>query len=112
MNSIPVIVQQGIGVAIRVVIVFLAGWLAAHGGTSMSESQIGHAVEVATPVIIALLWGIWTRYGSRLKLVTAIANPQLQTEKEVEAHIADPTKANPSVLTPKDVVPTPVPDKP
>jgi hypothetical protein len=105
MSSIPIFWQQVIGVLVRVVVTFVTGWLEAHGGPHFTDSQIANFVIGAVPVVAMAAWGIWQRYGSRLKLVTAIANPQLQTEHEVEAHIANPLTLNPSVNTPKDEVP-------
>ena len=104
-NSIPIFVQQIIGIAVRSLMLIVAGWLAAHGGETYSESQIAHAVEVAVPVVAAVVWAIWTRYGSRLKLVTALGHDGPATEAQIEAKIANPNTPNPSVNTPKTEVP-------
>ncbi len=107
-------VQQVIGVLVRTAVSFIAGWIFAHGGPKMSDPMMQKIIDWSVPVILTAAmagWGSFQRWLSRRKLVTAQAMAQV-TEHQVEAQIADPRSANPSVNTPKDQVPVIPPPTP
>jgi type VI protein secretion system component VasK len=99
---IPPFIQQVLGALVRALIVWGAGYLAAHGVT-VSDSQTTQFVAWATPLLGALVWSIWQKYRGRQKLVVALSTPAVMTEKQVEAVVAN--DGAPSVLTPKTELP-------
>ncbi len=105
MGNIPPFIQQILGVLIRGAVVWLAGYLAAHAGITLSEDQIGSIVTYLVPVAAVIAWSLYSKYIGRQKLLTALSTHGIMTEHEVEAIVSDPAKPNPSVLTPKDEVP-------
>jgi hypothetical protein len=105
MGAIPPFIQQIIGVLVRAVVVWLAGYLAANADITLSENQIGQVVTYLVPVVAVLAWSLYQKYRGRLKYLTAAASRHVMTEHEVEAIINDPAAPNPSVLTPKDQLP-------
>lgn len=105
MGSIPPFVQQILGVVVRAVVVWLAGYLAAHANVTLSEDQIGSIVTYLVPVVGVLLWAIYGMFKGRVKMLTAAASPRVLTEHELEALVSDPAVPNPSVNTPKHEVP-------
>src|SRR5436190_2165000 len=105
MGSIPPFVQQILGAIIRVVVVWLAGYLAAHAHVTLSEDQIGSIVTYLVPVVAVLAWSVYQKYRGRLKFLTAAAAPYAMTEHEIEALVSDPAIPAPPVNTPKSVIP-------
>ena len=79
--------QQGIGSIIRWLLTFGAGWFITRG--IWTEAEASTYIGGATVAILALLWSLWQKYRSRLKLVTAMATPSRTNERAVEALIAD-----------------------
>ncbi len=100
---IPPFISQLIGVAVRTVLVWLAGYLNAHG-VNVGDSQVTQVVTWATPLVAAVAWSAYQKFHGRQKLLTAAGAANL-TEHEVEAIVADPQKPNPSVLTSKNELP-------
>lgn len=101
---IPTFVQQVIGVVVRAAIVWIAAWVAAHGGPQYGESEIAKVVAEATPVILVIVWSIWQKFKSRQKLMVAMASPSAVSENHLDLHVA--SVQPPSVLTPRREVPT------
>ncbi len=93
-----------LGSLIRWLLASAVGWFVAHG--IWTQDQAATAVAVLATAIVSLGWTLWKTYGKRLKIVTALALPSGCTERDVEAQIANPILAIPSVTTPKDVAPT------
>jgi hypothetical protein len=106
MGSIPPFIQQIIGVLVRIIVVWLAGYLQAKAGVTLSEDQIGQIVTYLVPVVLVLGWSLYQKHRGRVKLLVAAASPHVLTEHEVEAIVNDPAKPNPSVNTPKDALPS------
>lgn len=105
MGSIPPFIQQILGALVRVAVVWAAGYLAAHAGITLSDSQIGSIVTYLVPVVAVVVWSLYSKYIGRQKLLTALGTHGLLTEHEVEAIVADPAQPTPSILTPKNEVP-------
>lgn len=103
--GLPPFIQQIIGVLIRAVVVWLAGYLTAHAGITLSEDQIGQIVTYLVPVVAVLAWSIYAKFFGRQKLLTAAASSKPMTEHEVEAKVKDPAVPTPSVMTAKSEVP-------
>ena len=99
---IPPFVQQVLGVLTRALIIWAAGYLAAHGLT-ISDDQTTQIVAWATPLLAALAWSIYQKYRGRLKLLTAQVTPAGKSEAQIDA-IVDAGNA-PSVMTGKHEVP-------
>lgn len=100
---IPPFVQQIVGVVVRAAVVFLAGWVAAHGGPTFTNDQVTKAVTEIVPVVAVLLWSFYQKYHGRQKLMTALASNAGSSENHVEMLVAQ--GASPSVLTPKHEAP-------
>lgn len=100
---LPPFVQQVLGVLVRMAVVFLSGWVAAHGGSALSDDQIGKVVSAAVPVLAVLAWSVWQKYQSRRKLLTALASNGTLSENHVELMVG--SGQAPSVLTPKHEAP-------
>ena len=105
MGTIPPFVQQVLGVLVRAVVVWLAGYLAAHANVTLSEDQIGSIVTYLVPVVAVLAWSVYQKHRGRVKFLTAAAAPYAMTEHEIEAVVSDPAIPTPSVNTPKDEIP-------
>lgn len=101
----PPFVQQILGAVVRMLVVWFAGYLAAHAHLVLSEDQIGQLVAYLAPMAAILAWSIYSKYVGRQKLLTALASPNALTEHEVEAMVKDPQTITPSVNTPKDHLP-------
>jgi hypothetical protein len=101
---IPPFVQQIVGVVVRVAVVFLAGWVAAHGGPTYTNDQIAKAVTEIVPVVAILLWSFYQKYHGRQKLLTALASNAGTSENHVEMLVSQGQA--PSVMTPKHEAPT------
>lgn len=111
--NIPTFVQQIIGTLVRSAVLFLVGWVAAHGGPKFAEDQVTKFITEATPVAAMIAWSIWQKYRSRQKLMTAQAAGSPISENHVEMLVS--AGQAPSVLTekheaPKLEPPTPRPD--
>ncbi len=105
MTTIPPFVQQILGVLVRAIVVWLAGYLAAHADVTLSENQIGNIVTYLVPVVAVLAWSVYQKYQGRLKFLTAAAAPYAMTEHEIEDIVSDPAIPTPSVNTNKDEIP-------
>lgn len=105
MGVIPPFIQQIIGVFVRALVVWAAGYLAAHANITLTEDQIGQLVTYLAPVVAVVAWSVWQKYHGRQKLLTAAASPRPMSEHEVEALVKDPAVPTPSVLTPKTELP-------
>jgi type VI protein secretion system component VasK len=107
---IPTFVQQVIGAVVRAVIIWLAAYVAAHGGPSYADDQIGKIVAEATPVVLVVLWSIYQKYKSRQKLMFALASTAPTSENHVDAAMSSTQHQPPSVMTPPHEVPTVTPN--
>lgn len=92
-----------VGTVIRTALVWFAAWLVAHGGPTLTSSQITNLTIAASPAIAALIWSIASKYIGRQRLLNALATPAVQTESENKAATASGTP--PSVLTNPNTVP-------
>jgi hypothetical protein len=101
---IPPFIQQIVGVLVRALVVALAGYLAGHAGITLNDDQIGQIVTYLVPIVAVIAWSIYSKYGGRLKLLTA-AKEAGMSEHEVEAQVRDRNVINPSVLTAKTDLP-------
>lgn len=101
---IPPFVSQVIGVLVRAVVVFLVGWIAAHGGPSFTDDQVTKVVSEIVPLAAVLAWSLWQKYRGRQKLLTGIASNAGLSENHVEMLVA--SGQAPSIMTPKHVSPT------
>lgn len=106
MGVIPPFIQQIIGVFVRALVVWAAGYLAAHAHITLTEDQIGQVVAYLVPVLAVVAWSLYSKYVGRQKLLTAAGSPRVMTEHEVEAMVKDPAIPTPSVLTPKTELPS------
>jgi len=93
---IPPFIQQIIGAIVRAAVLWGAGYLAAHAGITLTDSQTTKIIEYLVPVLAVLAWSIYQKYFNRQKLVTAQAMPAGVTEAHIEAKIA--AGGAPSVL--------------
>lgn len=81
----------------------LAGYVVKAGVLTQADAE--KYIASASLALVALGWSVWQKKKMRTKVVTAISSPEVKTEKQLEAKIANPATDNPSVLTPKDEVP-------
>lgn len=100
---IPTFVQQIIGTVVRAALVWLAAWLATRHVT-ISDSQVLQLAAWATPLLAALAWSVWQKYGARQKQLVAQTMRAGVTEAQVESRLANGPA--PSVLTPKNEQPS------
>lgn len=98
------ILQAALGSILRFFLAMGAGYLVKAGVWTGSDAET--YVTAAALGLLTLGWSLWNKYKERQKLLTAIALPNLATEEEVVAHIAD-GKPTPPVTTPIDVTPVP-----
>lgn len=105
MSAIPPFVQQILGVFVRVVVVWAAGYLAAHAHVTLTEDQIGQIVTYLVPVFAVVAWSLYSKFVGRQKLLTALSTVGVMSEHDVEAKVNDPGRPTPSVLTPKSEIP-------
>jgi hypothetical protein len=101
---IPPFVQSIIGVVVRAAVVFLVGWVAAHGGPTFTQDQVTKFIAEATPLAAVLLWSFYQKFRARQKLMVAQAAPHPLSENNVEMLVA--SGQAPSVMTPKHESPT------
>jgi type VI protein secretion system component VasK len=97
--------SQVLGVFVRAAVVWVAGYLAAHGGVTLTEDQITKSVTYLVPVVGVIGWSIYSKYLGRVKFLTA-ASVAARSEREIEQIVSDPTVKNPSVMTRKDEFPS------
>ena len=98
---IPPFVSQMVGVLVRAVVVWVAGYLAANAQVTLSEDQIAQIVAYLVPIVGVVGWSAYSKYLGRQKLLTAAAAAGV-TEKEVEQMVADPAVPTPSVMQGKN----------
>ncbi len=91
-----------IGTVVRTALVWFAAWLVAHGGPTLTSSQIANLTVAVSPAIAALIWSIASKYLGRQRLLTALATPVVQTEAQ---NAASAKISAPSVLTDQHTVP-------
>lgn len=84
---------------VRWAFTFLAGFLVNHAIWSQSDAE--RYVTAAAIATVTLGFTLWSKYRSRIKLLTALTMPSGSTEQEVEQRLADPLVPNPSVTTKK-----------
>lgn len=94
------ILAQALGSVVRWALALGAGYLIRAGIWSASDAEV--YITGGTLALVALVWSVWQKYHSRLKLVTALAMPAT-----TEAHVEQQVKAgiSPPVTTPKYVRP-------
>src|SRR3954469_257262 len=85
-----------LGALFRFGLTILATWLVRNGVIPADQSTrfTNGAVAGLVMLTIALLWSLWTKYQSRLKLFTAIADPNLQTEAAVNTAVKNGLSAS------------------
>jgi hypothetical protein len=101
---IPTLVQQIIGTVVRAAVMFAVGWLASHGGPSLSNDAVTKFITEATPVAAVLVWSIYQKFKNRQQLMVAQASGAPLSENSVKAIVA--SGAAPSVMTPPHETPT------
>lgn len=101
----PPVVKLILQAVVKVAVVWLAGFLAAHANLTLSEAQIGALVTYLTPVALVLVWSIMQHFRNRKLLLTALMTPWAMTEREVRDRLKDPRVPTPSINTDKDEVP-------
>ena len=101
---IPPFIQQIVGVLVRAAVVWLAGYLAANAGISLTDDQVTQVVTYLVPTLAVIAWSVYSKYLGRQKLLTAAAAAGA-TEREVEEMVKDPAVPTPSVLAGKNDVP-------
>ncbi len=97
-----------LGVIGRWALTMAGAWLVTHHVLSNAQSEtyvtaFSHDLVLILPSLGALGWGMWTRYHTRQKLVTALM-PGVHTEDQVNA-ILKYSDAIPTVFTPTNTVP-------
>ena len=102
---IPPFVSQMVGVLVRAVVVWVAGYLAANAQVTLSEDQIAQIVAYLVPIVGVVGWSVYSKYVGRQKLLTALATNGVITEKQVEKIVADPAVPTPSVMAGKTDLP-------
>lgn len=95
--------SEALASIIRWLLTFAAGWLVQHGIWTQAKAET--YVASAALGLIALGWGLWQKYSSRLTLVTALSMSHASSEDDVKGRIASGVGV-PSVSTPADVTPT------
>ena len=101
------LLQEALGSVIRWLLMILAGYIVHAGIWTANAAEV--YVAAATVAVLALLWSLWQKYRSRLKLVVALSSSVPQTENAVKLTIAN--TPSPSVTTASNIVPV-VPEKP
>lgn len=96
------LVQEALGSILRFGLAIGAEWLVEHGVWTQGNASI--YVTAASLGILSLGWSFWSKYKSRIHLLTALTMPPGTTEAALRAQIKAglPT---PAVTTPKDSVP-------
>lgn len=97
-------VRSVVAVIIRAAVLWIAGWVAAHGGPQFTDSEIGKVVAEATPVVLVIIWSIYQKFHARQKLMVAQASGKPVSENHVDVMVS--SGQAPSVLTEAHVVPT------
>lgn len=100
----PTFISQIIATLVRAAVIWASGWLAAHGGPTFTDDQIGKFVAETVPLIAMVAWSVWEKYRSRQKQLTAQASPGPVSEHHVDQAVA--AGAAPSVLTKPNEVPS------
>lgn len=97
----PPLMQEAFASILRHFLTIAAGVLVTQG--IWTESQATTYVAAAALAVVGIGWSLYQKYGSRLKLVTALATPSVTSENAIEARVA--SGDTPPVNTPKTVVP-------
>lgn len=97
----PVFVQAATQVLIWV-LTLGSGVLVEHGVWSSNDAK--SYVAAAATGILSLAWAQREAIQARVRMLVALM-PGIHTEDAVNAHIADKTLPNPTVLTPPNTVP-------
>jgi hypothetical protein len=106
MDQLNPMLQQFLGSFARWLLAGAAVWAVQHG--IFTENEAAKYVEAGSLALVGIGWSLYQKYGSRLKLVTAMSSDQSMTEKELEIHIARAQAIGaslPSVTTPKTEAP-------
>ena len=101
-------VYEFLGVVARWLLTSIGGYLVAHHILNADQSEryvtaFAHDIAFGLPMIGGLLWGLWTRYHGRIKLLTALSNGPM-SENEVKAIIAS-GQVTPTITTPPSTIP-------
>jgi len=105
MDQLNPMLQQFLGSFARWLLAGAAVWAVQHG--IFTENDAAKYVEAGSLALVGIGWSLYQKYGSRLKLVTAMSSGSM-TEKELEIHIARAAAIGaslPSVTTPKTETP-------
>lgn len=102
------LVVEFLGVIGRWLLTSIGSYLVAHHVLNASQSEqyvtaFTHDLVLALPMIGGLLWGLWTRYHGRVKLLTALSKGPT-TEDAINAIIKSGAPT-PTVMTPKSTIP-------
>lgn len=95
------LLQEALASIVRWALALGAGYLVKAGIWTGSDAQT--YVAAAALALIALGWGIWQKYQSRLTLVTALSSGP-SSEEAVKTRIASGLPV-PAVSTPSDTIP-------
>lgn len=96
------LMQDALGSILRKLLMAACAVLITNG--YWTEERATTYVAAAASGLLSIGWGLWKAYGSRLKIVTALATPGLQTEDHLEKQISIGLSAPAS--SPKSEIPT------
>ncbi len=100
------LLQQALLSILRWAMAILAGYLVKAGIWTASDATT--YVAAGSLALISLVWTQRAIIGSRLKLLMALMHPELNTENEVKAKIAEKKAAGealPTLTTPANTAP-------
>jgi hypothetical protein len=93
------LLQQALGSIVRFSLAGVFGYLVTKG--IWTETEAAEYLGAAVLAILTIGWAIYQKYGSRLKLVTAMAMTEPATEKQIETTIKHRPDELPPVMLPK-----------
>lgn len=97
----PLLVDA-LGSILRWLLALVAGHLVQRG--IWTQADAATYVAAASVALLSLGWSLWSKYRSRLKLLTALASPVRTCEHALEQHIKSGA-CLPSTSTPKSSIP-------
>lgn len=96
------LLQAALGSVVRWALAAVAGFLVNAGVWKGEDAE--KYVAAAAIAVVALGWGLWEKYKSRIKFLTALTLPQGYTENELREHIKSGAPT-PTVTTPSNEIP-------
>lgn len=79
--------QAAIGSILRALLASIGGFFVQRGW--WTQGELTDYIAGFSLFLIALLWSLWEKYGSRIKFLTALQAPKGSTEVDVLSKIAD-----------------------